>query len=1045
MKQPTDSQWEAVRACDEHVLVEAGAGTGKTATVVWRILYLLGVEVRGARRDTPVALSDIVAITFTRQAASDLKRDLRRALREHGRRADAYAVDQARIGTIHGFCSDLVHEHTLRRGGAPIGGVLEEGEALAWSEECVRDELVSALETGSIAGLDTLLGAWEVGRVEGWALRLMQSPHRLAALRVDDHSANERALIALASRSLRRLEARLGAEGVIDYDRMIGWTRDLLHAEHGVRGALQRRIHTLIVDEFQDTDGLQREIAYLLAEPASGRADTPRLMLVGDPKQSIYRFRGADVTVWSGVRRDFEEHGHGRLLPLQDNFRSVPSVLSFVEATAGTWLDQPVADGGELQDYEVRFRRVAATRQEPADACIEFLLVSAAADGKQRRADERRRLEAHAIAARLRELHASGTPWRDMALLLRTWTSLETYAGALRNAGIPVYALRDDDFLETREVIDLIVALQAIRDPRDDRAVFGFLRSPFVSLRDDTLLAIAVHSRRPYARHIEPAALPESDRVAAGMALLEQLAELRDRIPAAELLDELIQRTGYMAHLALLGDEGAQAALNVRRFLQLLGEMEESSVGMVLRALTERRARKDSVPQARLHGERDDIVLITSVHMAKGLDWPLVVFGDLGNGDHKNGEKLLVGRDLIRLGEPELTAQEQPAPWAELRARLQLEEDAEEKRVTYVALTRPKDRLILAGLPLGTGSARGSLAGELLAAMPLLRSAQSATHISFHGADGIERRALVRVAADDDMVRSDVAREPVADLGAVALPPLPVPAPVGLTRHSATELLAFSRCERRHRFKYVLGIREPSPGGRGGEVMVGAVARGQIVHDVLERYEEDAELAALLEDAIGRWDADAPPPDSTVGRTYRSELSGEIERVLALPEYAALAHAPGARRELKFLYVLGDGAAMQGAIDLAAPAAGGVALVDVKTSRIDAGAARKKAAEYAPQQDVYVSAVAALATAPVHQFGFVFSGPGTSVVTHLDERAADAARSRVEQTVTHMAAAPGRLAADPRECFFCGYRRAQLCPGVQPVQLALALDAGAGG
>src|SRR5690606_8693077 len=336
----------------------------------------------------------------------------------------------------------------------------------------------------------------------------------------------------------------------IDYDRMIQWSRDLLRDEKGVRAMLQRRIHTLIVDEFQDTDPVQREIAYLLAEPESGRTDTPRLMLVGDPKQSIYRFRGADVTVWSGVRRDFEQHRHSRLLRLQDNFRSVPSILTFVEATAGRQLNTPVTAGSTaLADFEVEFHAVDATRPDPAQPAIELMLVPAAATGKQRGAEERRRMEGRQIAKRLVALHDAGTPWRDMALLLRRWTSLDIFSDELRAAGIPVYALRDDDFLETREVLDLIVALRAIRDPRDDLAVFGFLRSPFVSLRDDTLLAIAVATRRPYTRNIDPASLAESERVADAFRLLDELAQLRDRVPAAELLDELIRRTGYLAHL----------------------------------------------------------------------------------------------------------------------------------------------------------------------------------------------------------------------------------------------------------------------------------------------------------------------------------------------------------------------------------------------------------------------------------------------------------------------------------------------------------------
>src|SRR5690606_36101863 len=175
----------------------------------------------------------------------------------------------------------------------------------------------------------------------------------------------------------------------IDYDRMIQWSRDLLRDEKGVRAMLQRRIHTLIVDEFQDTDPVQREIAYLLAEPASGRSDTQRLMLVGDPKQSIYRFRGADVTVWSGVRRDFEEGGWGRVLRLRDNFRSVPSILSLVEATAGKWLNTAVAGTGIPDDYEVVFHPVDATRTEPDQPAVEFLLVPPGDDGKALNKDPR--------------------------------------------------------------------------------------------------------------------------------------------------------------------------------------------------------------------------------------------------------------------------------------------------------------------------------------------------------------------------------------------------------------------------------------------------------------------------------------------------------------------------------------------------------------------------------------------------------------------------------------------------------------------------------
>ncbi|CAN5708859.1 hypothetical protein BH23GEM9_BH23GEM9_17440 [soil metagenome] len=1054
-KGPTDSQWAAIRECGQHTLVEAGAGTGKTYTVVQRIMYLLGVRVRDELYAEPVTLSDIAAITFTRQAASDLKRDLRRALRKAGRRGDANAVDQARIGTIHGFCSDLVREHALRSGRAPLSGVLEEGEALAWAEGSVRDELLAALETRSVEGLDVLLGEWDTAKVEQWVLRLMRVPDVLARMRDAEHSVAERALIALSRRALARLEHRLAAEGSIDYDRMIGWTRDLLRDEASVRAMLQRRMHTLIIDEFQDTDSAQQEIAYLLAEPGSGRTDTPRLMLVGDPKQSIYRFRGADVTVWSGVRRDFDERGFGRVLRLEDNFRSVPSILSLVENTAGKWLQTPATSGAELADYEVDFHAVGATRAEPEHGCIEMLVVPAADSGKLRAVVERRKLEAEAIAQRMCQLQREGASWRDMALLLRTWSSMDIYVGAMRRAGIPVYALRDDDFLETREVLDLIVALQAIRDPRDDLAVFGFLRSPFVALRDDTLLSIAVNVKRPYARNLgaDAVQLPEADAIARAMTLLHELAALRDRIPMVELLDMLLHRTGYMAHLALLGDGGAQAALNVRRFLQMLGSMEESSAGLVLRAIADRRARGDRIPQARLHGEQDDVVLITSIHMAKGLDWPIVVFGDLSAGGRSDYDKLVIGRDALRLGEAEPTAKDQPERWREMWEARERESDAEDKRVAYVALTRPKDRLILGGIPQGTGSLRGSVAERLIDVFPALKAAHDGDSIALPGHDGVTYHARVCIvpvfgtAADaSDEALGETLDEALDEMGsagplhvdvvgavgttAADIAMVPHEAARGLTRHSATELLTFSRCQRRHQLKYVHGIREPQVDGRGGDVLISAVARGQIVHDVLERYEEEFELDALLEDAIGRWDSDAPPPDSPTGVNYRATLADEITRVLALPEYANIANAPGARRELGFLHVLDDGAAMQGAIDLAAPIDDGVTLVDVKTSRIPAADARRKAAEYAPQQDVYVSAASALGSEPVRRFGFVFSVPAAGVLTEFDAEATAAATARVGNTLALLGAEPGRLAENPRECFFCGYRKVRLCPGV---------------
>src|SRR5690606_19859363 len=138
----TPSQREVVLAADRHVLVAAGAGTGKTTTVVARILYALGATVDGHRHPAPITLDDIAAITFTNASAADLRRKLREGLRDAGRRDLAWAVDGARIGTIHAFCGDLLREFALRSGRSPISRVLEEGEGAALAGEAVRDGLL---------------------------------------------------------------------------------------------------------------------------------------------------------------------------------------------------------------------------------------------------------------------------------------------------------------------------------------------------------------------------------------------------------------------------------------------------------------------------------------------------------------------------------------------------------------------------------------------------------------------------------------------------------------------------------------------------------------------------------------------------------------------------------------------------------------------------------------------------------------------------------------------------------------------------------------
>ena len=1101
------SQWNAVRALDGHVLVTAGAGTGKTFTVVSAILYLLGIEIRTpdgtARVERPLDLSEVAAITFTNQAAADLKRGLRAALREHGRGDLARRVDGARVGTIHRFCGDVLREFALRTGRDPALRVMEEGEAAALVRTTAREALVEAVEGGS-PDAARLLGTHAARDVEAWIAELLDQSDILRALASSPHLEEDAgALVSLARRASSTLDRTLDDLGAVDFDRMVVWTRDLLRDDSRALRALRRRVRVLIIDEFQDVDPAQKDIAYLLGGldpgglagsdgPAAAPDNVTRLCLVGDPKQSIYRFRRADVSVWTRVERDFET-GRGTVVPLDESFRSAPEILGWIDATSGARLDEPL-DGVAHADYEVGYRPLRPTRPGRRDAAVEVLILPAGRDGKRLSPDVARRAEAAWIARRARAFHDDGVAWRDMALLIPAWAPVAHYEDTFAAAGIPAYTVRGEGFLERREVVDMITALQAIRTPRDDRALFGFLRGPFVGVRDDTLLRVARHAARPYWRAIGPewdgdeaagggegplhpgglaATAEEAELLRGGAALIAELGALRDRVSTAELLEHLLERTGYVAHLALAGTAGREAIANARQFLGMARDAADRSVGDFLADIEGRRARERErasreIP-ARLYAEDDDVLTITTIHGAKGLEWSVVFCADIARQWRgEPGAFLRVG-DRLLLGDPDLPSKDRPEPWPTLADRLKAEDRAERKRQWYVAQSRARDRLLLASIPLGQKPGTGSFARELTDAFPVLGGALAGdtpadgAGLPYTDARGVERMARIAVM---DLAQAEAAGAGTAESllhGATAPPGMPVrggsnggmapnaatdadgprearealaePPPglvplAGPLRLSATQMLVRSRCETRHHLKYVLGIPEPDATRAGDDPLIRGVVRGRIVHEVLHRYRDPEELADVIEVAIGRWDEHAPPPDTDRGARYRAEVRGEVDRVLALPEYAGLWSDPGARRELAFLHVHPDGRSTEGAIDVAvAPGrdAAGWRLVDVKTNRVDADGARAAAQRYSPQRDVYADAVGSISGEDVDAFTFVFSGPGVAVGGPVPS-GAGLRTARAREALA--GAVRPALAEDPSECVFCGYRVVGLCPGV---------------
>lgn len=1024
---PTPHQLAVIRGADRHLLVAAGAGSGKTATVINRLLYLLGVPVDGQVIDTPVEMDRLAAITFTIPAAAELEDKLRARLRAAGRNDLAWRTDTARIGTIHAFCGEVLQEFALHQDASPTLSVLQEGDTQALANECVRDALVNAVQAGH-EGIISLLGRRTQGTVHDALLLLLAQGDRLHRLAAEDHHpADEAALLHVAVGASRLLDARLRANGAMDFDRMLTWTRDLLASDDYALRTLRRRIHTLVIDEFQDVDPVQWEIAQLLGDVGSGRTDTTRLLLVGDPKQSVYRFRGADVATWRRVERVFGE-GHGLVVPLNANFRSTAPILDFVAATAGRMLDAKVDPARDRQEFEIDFAPLEVGNHDiQADPPnVELIMTPAGLEGG---VETVRRLEAEAIARRVVELRTEhGLEWRHMALLMPTWSSATLYQDALRRHGVPTYLRRDADFYERREVMDLIVALRAARDPNDDLALFGFLRSPFVGLRDETLLQIARSGGQPYWPRLREVECGEPELLLRGVELLERAAALRDRVPHDQLLAELLERSGYWAHLALLGDERAQAVANLRKFLLIARERAEGSLGDLLRSIAAEREREDRVGDARLHGQKDDVVTLTTVHSSKGLEWPAVFWCDLVRGHDKRPPEVMVGRHGVALKDPDKEAR--TAEWNALVKEAADEGSAERTRLAYVATTRAERFLIVSPFPAEKPTNLSLVVGGLLGLDQGYRET-----VSYPRHDGGEWQATVRMADPAWIAEEEEAPEPVdiADeaVGDIELAPSPIVVAVGPILHSATEAHEYKSCPKRHWYRYVQGLTEPPTTITGtGEPTSNATVLGQIVHDVLERHVEGDDLDALVEAAIRQCDPGAPGAEMPEGAAYRAELRQVLESILADPAYREIADLPGARRELDFVYLTGPGEGWHGTLDLAASTAGGQVLLDVKTGHADAGSLEEKAAAYGTQQDVYTVAATEIGGTPVREFRFHFARPGLQARHPLSGEDLEQAGARLRAAAAGMEGGAPGLARDPATCTHCGFKTVGWCPGV---------------
>jgi len=528
-----------------------------------------------------------------------------------------------------------------------------------------------------------------------------------------------------------------GERSALDFDDLEQGALDLLSApgNEAIRRRWQEEVRALLVDEFQDTNDRQRQIILLL------NGEEHKLFLVGDARQSIYRFRGADVTVFSEERDRIPAEG-GEAFKLSTSYRTPEPLLGYLND-----LLRPVLGDEEdpKRPWVTPFEALEAFRGRPANGItsppIELhLTLGTKSSGALERA-------AQALAGRLIELvetqritlsdsSEAGSAHRyldygDIAVLCRASSSFRAYEDAFERAHVPYVTVAGRRFYARPEIRDLLNVLQALTDPTDDLALAGALRSPAFALSDVALFHLADWQRtrdllprtetRPHADAFRPQALadpqprpsargrpipslwatliakgrdlpePDGQRAARAMRIIGDLHRAAGRTTVAEVLKATLDATGYLAMLTLSGMH--RAVRNVDKLLADAHNSRMVSTGEFLEYIHALRDVGAREGEARSAGQR--AIQIMTVHAAKGLEFPIVILGDLTYGKGFRAPLLLTDPEQGPLLKLENEDGNRPAIY-QLGLSLEVDkENAESRRLLYVAATRAREMLLL--------------------------------------------------------------------------------------------------------------------------------------------------------------------------------------------------------------------------------------------------------------------------------------------------------------------------------------------------------------
>ena len=848
------------------------------------------------------------------------------------------------------------------------------------------------------------------------------------------------ALAGLFDVHARSAAAARAERGELLFHDLLVLARDLLARDEAVRRAVRSRFRYLLIDEFQDTDPLQLEIAELIGRPAMsspgpdrpfrvGDPEVGRLFYVGDPQQSIYRFRGADLAAYLAARQRFAASGRA-VTALSCNFRSVPGVLSFVNEC--------------FKELLPEFRPLTSVRSPLADGPVVHVVGGPFAE--KLKADEQRRQEAADCVALIRSAlrdawqveDEKAREWRalrlgDIALLLPRRTGLGLLEEALDEAGIGYRIESAELIYRSQEARELLALCRAIDAPGDRVALMSVLRSSLFRCADDELYEFhrlggswSLEDRPPEV-DADPSqagvagatggAMAGAWPVVSALRTLGRYRAMLDELGPIETF-ELALRERHVLELATASLHPREGWRRVRFLTERLRAFVAAGGGGLSEFAdwVDDQLREGLRPVESVLPEPDeDVVRVMTVHGAKGLEFPVAVLVGFGTTEASNLRPLVLRNDRGAC-EVHFNNDLRTSGHARLYERDRQLEEEEELRLLYVAATRARDHLVVCahhaekpsptiaqrlfkvatdlaeeGAELfervGFDSAAAAKGGGAAAETELGQLAEPSAELERYRQFQLRRAELVKRAAR----RASIRATEVPLLAGLVLEPWETADPDGADRGDGDERAASSGAPAVRAGSD--GDRPPAPHRRLGRLGRAGTRVGRAVHASLQSLSQaDARLIGSADAPGGRaGDEVASRRDSALAALRRictaqaraeqiGDRSSKVERLsaaaLSSPTVVDAFASGTARREI-YVSTSVDGTVLDGFVDLCyVTASGGLVVVDYKTDAVrDVGEVQAKLARYELQAAAYALALADATGRPVERAVLVFLSP----------------------------------------------------------------------